>query len=273
MASVAFRGRPLKACCALSIKETGQVGVKMPFRVSEIRSEEDDAPLENIRNSPSDLDIEGLNALRIRSRPLVDSIANMLQGLGLQCDVSEKNPKTAQEKVKRPVVLGKYPWFTLSHIRDYLRFRTHLNSIDDFERVLEIFIRLAEAGSVSIVKVDYDKMFRPTPFGWRMIATDLRVCGTGMLVEHYMTFGDLIAVNEQWLHKVYEKWRSVATDNMTIRELAQRDRDARFSSHSYRELLFDSLLSGESVPNVLKPQYHRAQLRIADSLKNRLGLI
>jgi hypothetical protein len=72
-----------------------------------------------------------------------------------------------------------------------------------------------------------------------MVAFDLRMKATGMIVEHYMTFGDLIVINDRWLHKVFEAWRDKDTDQMTLAQAAHFERDTRFCWHANRELLFD----------------------------------
>lgn len=40
-----------------------------------------------------------------------------------------------------------------------------------------------------------------------MIATDIRLGATGMIVEHYMSYADMILANQAMTHAVYERWR------------------------------------------------------------------
>src|SRR5579871_4027733 len=96
-----------------------------------------------------------LDALRERSLPIVQTFVHELMGeFGLVSEISRKKAATALEKCARPATLAKYPWFTLAHIRDYLRFRTLLSRAGDFADVLEQFAQWQEAGAISIVKID-----------------------------------------------------------------------------------------------------------------------
>lgn len=220
----------------------------MTVHLKTIQTEEGRTKLEEIHNGNGTSTIEYLDSIRPESRWEVERIANEIaRRLNLPSEISMKTEESAVGKSRRPAVLQKYPWFELRHLRDYLRFRTLLNRGVDFGAVLQYFIELQTLGRVSIVKVDAEKLMRPGAFGWRMIAVDLRVSSTGMLVEHYMTFRNMIEVNQHWLHKVYEAWRPLSTDDMTLEQLRQFDRDTVFSRHAYRELLFDGLLSGQEI--------------------------
>jgi hypothetical protein len=244
----------------------------MAFDVSSLVTEEDERDLEDIVNGNGTPTTQYLSELRSLSIPAVNFIAGiLLESHGLRSDVSLKRAETAEEKCRRPETMRKYSWFTLAHIRDFLRFRTYLDRASDFESVLIEFASLQASGVVNIVKIDTEKLIRPGIFGWRMMATDLRIMQTGLIVEHYMTFGNMIEVNERWLHKVYETWRSKAIDQMTLREIASLQRDARFSRHSYRELLFDGILKEQAMAQLRTNRDELDDMIIA-SLKNMLHL-
>jgi hypothetical protein len=245
----------------------------MTINLAAIATEEGQRPLAVIVNGDGTPTISYLDSLRAPSMPLVRNIAEeLLEEFGLTSEVSGKEAETARDKCRRPATLNKYPWFKLSHIRDYLRFRTHLFRASDFEDVLRYFVRLQDEGRISIVKIDSAKLIRPGSFGWRMIAVDMRIAATGMLVEHYMTFRELIEVNEAWLHKVYEAWRSVSTDDMTIEELRAFDRDASFSRHAYRELLFDGILREQPAGSTASARRKDASQAILSALTSMLNL-
>lgn len=245
----------------------------MTIDLAGIATEEARQPLAGIVNGDGTPTLSYLDGLRAPSLPLLRNIAGeLLEELGLASQVSSKEAATALEKCSRPAVLTKYPWFSLSHIRDCLRFRTLLYRASDFEDVLGHFVRLQAEGRVSIVKIDSAKLVRPGAFGWRMIAVDLRIVATGMLVEHYMTFREMIEVNEEWLHKVYEAWRSLSTDDMTTEELRAFDRDARFSRHAYRELLFDGILREQPAGSPAAAQRKAAAHAILGALTSTLNL-
>jgi hypothetical protein len=234
------------------------------FDARAIVTEEQLHPLETIVNGDGTPEISYLDDLRNDSLPIVHDIRDQIANLfNLRSDVNSKRRDTALEKCQRQATLKKYPWFRLCHLRDYLRFRTHLSTASEFSSLLEFFVSRQDDDMVRLVKVDIDKLARPSPFGWRMVSTDLRISRTGLIVEHYMTFADMIGVNEAWLHKVYERWRSKSTDTLTMPELAELDRDARFSRHAYRELLFDGILADDTT-------LIRSRKRIQTTIVNNL---
>jgi hypothetical protein len=244
----------------------------MALDITSIATEEQHTDPKDIVNGDGIPSIVYLSGLRSASRPEVEGIASALQGFGLRSDISAKADRTAWEKCNRPVTKDKYPWFSLAHIRDYLRFRTYLDQAADFERVLSHFADLQREGRISIVKLDTRKLLLPAAFGWRMISSDLRVSSTGLIVEHYMTFGEMIEINEAWLHKVYEAWRSKDTDELTMQELGSFNRDERFSRHAYREFLYDGILRGQPPGPPLPTDRKAAGDAILSSLKSALNL-
>lgn len=241
----------------------------MKIDLSGVAIEENRLDHELIVNGKGLASIQYLDDLRKRSLPHVETIAEGLRlALDLTSDVNCKKADAAVAKCGRPSLLKSKPWFTLSHIRDYLRFRTYLQDTSDFRSVVQHFCHLQSQGIISIVKVDWAKLARPGPFGWRMVAIDIRIAETGMLVEHYMTFGKMIEVNEKWLHKVYEKWRSVAPDRLSMTQLHNFNRDTEFSTHAYREILFDGILR-EDRAKILQAQRAETSEAILDALTSR----
>ncbi|SEQ82369.1 hypothetical protein [Sphingobium sp. YR768] len=243
------------------------------FDLNEIDTEEKRTSLDNIVNGDRLCDIPYLDMLREESRAEVRTFADdLFDRFNLISDVSEKKSATALEKCARPVLLQRYPWFRLCHIRDYLRFRTHLRLMDDFKTVLRYFSEMQDKGLISIVKIDYDKLKRPGIFGWRMVATDIRVRKTGLLVEHYMTFSDMISINEDWLHKVYETWRSRDTDDLSMPELTRMNRDVEFSRSSYRQLLNAGIISSTGAARPIAKTQKSADESLLRLLHTHLNL-
>jgi hypothetical protein len=215
-------------------------------RLASVATEEGQRPLREIVNGGDADTIPRLNRLRDATRPEVLAImAEIQRAHGLRSEISDKRPATARAKVRRPATLVRYPWFTLAHLRDYLRFRTHLARVEDFVDIARYFVGLQQQGRVSLVKIDGAKLFSPGVFGWRMVAFDLRIIKTGMIVEHYMTFSDLIMTNDRWLHRVFEAWRDEDTDTMSLARLADFERDALLSRHANREFVFDAVAAGD----------------------------
>jgi hypothetical protein len=200
-------------------------------------TEEQSATLEDIVSLPAPCSFKQLSGLRLASLPHLSFVMDEIRArTGL---VSERNLKThaaARAKLKRPGTVQRYPWIEARHLRDFLRFRTSLRRLEDFTAVAQVFAELQTEGQISVVKMDYAKLLNPGEFGWRMIATDIRL-KSGLLVEHYMTFGDLIHVNQDWLHKVYERWRNAEVQ--TLGQARARLRDATFSTVAYREMFIE----------------------------------
>lgn len=238
-----------------------------------ISTEESHTDPKIIVNGDGTPSLDYLKQLRIQSNASVQNIAQQLSDeFGLVSEIGNKSDAATLDKSVRPSTLTKYRWFTLAHIRDFLRFRTHLHRASDFDDVLSLFARLQDKGRISIIKIDPEKLIRPGLFGWRMVAVDLRIQPSGLIVEHYMTFREMIEINEKWLHKVYENWRSVNTDDLTTAEQYHLYRDARFSNHAYRELLFDGVLRDERDPLRLDPLRRSTQETIVGALASSLNL-
>lgn len=197
-----------------------------------ITEEQRVADLREIYSLDPDASVIELARLRRRSLPpLASLIARIQANTGLPSTANQKNLRTAIAKAQRPEIRKHKPWFKLAHLRDLLRFRTSLTTIDQFDAVLSVFADEQRANRLSIVKIDTAKLSAPKAFGWRMLATDLRL-PTGMLVEHYMTFGDCIAANDAWLHKIFEKWRGDNLDTRRKREAVRRDMELSSAANS-----------------------------------------
>ncbi|GGK26023.1 hypothetical protein [Salinarimonas ramus] len=173
-------------------------------------------PVADLSASPDQLLAE-LVDLRRRARPELDELCRELAIYSRHSEINEKSVESAKGKATRPSILMGKPWYTAAHLRDFLRFRTPLRTIHDAAKTIMFFAHQADQGALSLVKIDTRKFMMPNPYGWRMIAIDFRLAQSGMLVEHYMTYADCLAVNDLMLHAVYERWRNRG-DELTIGE-------------------------------------------------------
>lgn len=249
----------------------------MPIDVSTIKTEEDRTPLASIINGfQNDARADGseyLDGLRRSSLPaLSDICADILDSLSLHSETNLKSEAALRDKCARPATIERYPWFRPRHVRDYLRFRTHVNSMGEIARVITLFERWVASNRISIVKVDTRKLIHPGIFGWRMIAIDLRILSTGMLVEHYMTFSDLIHANQDWLHALYERWRSRGSDDLSLGDLIAFDRDCRISTHAYRELMIDALANEQDGNAILRVRRGVTEIALNDLLETGITI-
>jgi hypothetical protein len=95
----------------------------------------------SLRASPED-SLSALDRLRKESLPHLEELCSRLQAeTGLISEIHSKSTRSAEEKSRRPSVRRGKPWFTVAHIRDFLRFRTSFGSIQEAQKLLR-FSRL-----------------------------------------------------------------------------------------------------------------------------------
>lgn len=139
---------------------------------------------EQITNS---IDLEASTEEKIRqlqelSKQYQPIIASFLQEIdskyGTESKTGMKEPEKIAQKANRPSIKEKKPWRDLEHIRDSFRFKTVLKDIDDLPRIAEA---MKEKG-FEVIKSDTDKVLEPGPWGWRIVAFDIKM-PNGQLVE------------------------------------------------------------------------------------------
>lgn len=169
-----------------------------------------------------------IHALTAENRPTIDGFLSKLDSeLGTQSKSSVKSDAMILAKAARPSILKDRPWHDVEHVRDTLRFKTVVNSVDDLPAIAK---KIAEQGW-EVVKVDTAKMLQPKEWGWRFVALDLRM-PNGQIVEHYMPLREMEAVKKQ-NHVLFEKWRNVDTWTMTPEQNAEYFADLKKSRASY----------------------------------------
>lgn len=198
---------------------------------------EDSTPVTHIRN-PIDFDgsdddkVKALGVLSDTNQPILNKVTRAIdKKLGSKTSVNRKLPDRIVEKANRPATAKKDPWFGIEHVRDSLRFRT---SIKLFEDVEEIYKILVARGDIEFVKVDLAKMFQPKAWGWRFAAVDLAMPNK-QIVEYYQSFKEMIDVNDDIGHELFEKWRN-ASEEETMREAVQFRKDLEASSEAYTDV-------------------------------------
>ena len=196
--------------------------------------------LQDICNGTETNDVAKLEEKRDASVPIVSKMVEDLSDLGIPSEYNLKDSSAAQSKAVRPTTLEKYPWFELRHIRDFLRFRSGIRSLDDLETVLRAVSGWIDSGAAELVKYDVAKLSQPSVFGWRVLVFDFRLKSTGLLVEYYVSFEHMIHANQEWLHAVFEKWRARDLDMLKRRERKEFDHDALFSFLAYEGIFVDS---------------------------------
>jgi predicted GNAT family acetyltransferase len=175
-------------------------------------------------------------------QPIMDKINRTFGAIG------EANIKTARSliaKANRPGILAMRPWWNVEYVRDSFRFRTAVDTLEDMDKVVTMFLNEAEAGGhpVRIIKVDTEKLVQPKEWGWRMMPIDL-VMPNGQIAEYYISTKELIEANEGvrfggkyngngGLHKAFENWRYKDQNALTDEEVVLFQEDVAVSKRGY----------------------------------------
>lgn len=188
----------------------------------------------------------GLRETSLSLKSQLRAMADQMDAtVGCRSELSVKSWESVFRKAQRPSILEGKPWFSVAHVRDCLRFRSYVASLDSFFAVLAFFSRAAQNGDITVVKIDWQKFFRPSPFGWRMMAIDMRLNPSGFLVEYYVSYADMVDINEVLLHKIFENWRNKDPLELTVKELTRRSDDIAISDFTYYSWLFRCLATDE----------------------------
>jgi len=202
----------MRQVTGLLITEEMELGTLIPL------TEEDSIPEKDIvnpieRNNAPQKKAEQLDGLSTQSKPVFDNLAKEIDKQALTTEVDRKDRDKILAKAQRPEIKKSKPWFDVEHIRDSLRFRTRIEKFEDVKEICKLLV----GKKFEFVKVDLAKMFRPKAYGWRFAAVDLRSPRNKQLVEYYMSFAELIQVNETVAHDLYEKWREIPGEEQKAR--------------------------------------------------------
>lgn len=183
------------------------------------------------RAAPPEQKLEQLKALTAENVPNVQALVDDLNKAlpGTQSKLSAKEDAKILEKAARPEILKNKPWHGVEHIRDALRFKTVIDSVDQLPQIVDT---LKQHG-VQVVKVNTGKVLNPGPWGWRIAALDLRM-PNGQLVEHYMPLRELEAAKKAGNHDLFDKWRNRDTSTLSAEERRQMLKDMAESKWKYQ---------------------------------------
>jgi hypothetical protein len=166
--------------------------------------------------------VEALQRLSAENAPRVQgAIDAMKQELGLVGKLSFKKPENILAKASRPTIRSSKPWHDVEHVRDALRFKAPFQRLEDMPAVLDILRRQG----FTLVKTDTGKLARPKEWGWRFVAFDLRA-PNGQLIEFYSPPAELDSKTVKGPnHLLFEKWRQRDVKTMSLKEVAEMERD------------------------------------------------
>ncbi len=183
------------------------------------------------RNAPPAEKAAQLKRLSDGNKPLIDwALKEIDAALGTESKSSYKTPEGILRKATRPSIKAQKPWFDVEHIRDSLRFKTVINSIEDIPRAVELLLQ--KLPGAEVVKVDTAKMLNPKEWGWRFAAFDLRM-PNGQLVEYYLPLKEQEAAKKSGNHALFEKWRGATKEELKAR-WPEYDKDVRASYDRYQ---------------------------------------
>lgn len=214
-------------------------------------------------NAPVDEIKRQISAMTEENVPIIRTLlADIDRTFGTKSNDSVKDLDKVIQKATRPSILYKKPWHNVSHIRDTYRFQTQ---IDDIMQAPAIFQRLLDAG-VTIVKIDTNKLFNPTEWGWRIIAFDLRM-PNGQLVEYQLPLKEMLKQKKGIGHKIYEKWRSKSQAEL-LAEYDEYQKDMIESFEGYNEAFNASLERIGLTPQEAEEAWSRAESSLLEAARN-----
>lgn len=204
-----------------------------------------------------------IKAMTDENVPIIRRLLSEIDAeFGTKSNDSVKDPDKVIQKATRPSILYRKPWHTVAHIRDTYRFQTQ---IDDFRQAPAIFQKLLDAG-ITIVKIDTNKLFNPTEWGWRIIAFDLRM-PNGQLVEYQLPLKEMLRQKKDVGHDIYEEWRGKTQAEL----LAQHDEymDAiRRSFEGYSDAFFGAMERLGMSPQEAEAAWSKAESSLLDAARN-----
>jgi N12 class adenine-specific DNA methylase/2'-5' RNA ligase len=189
------------------------------------------------RNATQEEKVRQLVALSKENAPIIQRVMDRIDStLGTESTLSFKKTQNILGKANRPSIKDAKPWFDVEHVRDSLRFKTKLETLEDIETVANI---VRDEG-LGIVKIDSSKMVTPREWGWRFVAFDLRM-PNGQLVEYYAPLKELDAPEVKDVnHTLFEKWRGKTSEEL-LANYAEYQKDVKDSYQRYQRA-WDSAL-------------------------------
>jgi hypothetical protein len=157
--------------------------------------------------------VKALEALSNQNAALIDEfISDVDTTLGTKSKKSFKTAENILGKAVRPEIKSVDPAFDVEHVRDALRFRTELENLEDFGKIVQ---KVQEKGW-KVIKMDTAKMSKPREWGWRMAAMDIMM-PNGQIIEYQAYPKEFAAVAKKASHTIYEKWRNTTDEARTER--------------------------------------------------------
>jgi hypothetical protein len=216
-----------------------------------VASDPDQLIINPIDVNASDKDkADALGALSKESEkfiaPLIKEIDAFLQTKSL---TNTKTKASIIAKGNRPNIRVRKSWFRVEHLRDSFRFKT---VVARFSQIVEATAHVLPRGC-EVVKFDGDKIHTPSIWGWRVVVFDLRFPNK-QLVEWYLPFEEMDALNLGGNHAMFEKWRN-KTEQELMDNLADYMSDLKKSRDAY-DAAFATALSRQGLdPGDLKSAY------------------
>jgi hypothetical protein len=140
-----------------------------------------------------------------QNKIIVDPILKEIDTkLGTESKSDIKTKERIIEKANRRSIAKDRPWHNVEHIRDSFRFETVVENLDQVKEAVKTVT--GDTHVSEVVKIDTEKMLKPTRFGRRSIHLDLRM-DNGQIVEYQLILKEIESAEKSFGHKIYERWR------------------------------------------------------------------
>ncbi|MBU6454377.1 MAG: hypothetical protein KGS72_21595 [Cyanobacteria bacterium REEB67] len=207
------------------------------------------------RGAGVDERIRQLQKLSEENEPKVKEFLERIdQKYGTASKTSHKEARKIAEKASRQTIRNLKPWHDVEHIRDSFRFKTVVNNIEDLPKIAQ---DLKETG-FEVIKTDTDKVLAPGFWGWRIAAFDLKM-PNGQLVEYYLPVKEMEEAKKDGNHELFEKWRNVDVEKLSIEQQRQFLEDADASNEKYDNAWSDYLSRTKQQPERVKEALEKTE--------------
>jgi len=161
--------------------------------------------------------LDQLVTLAEQVRPTLERILSSLDTKLATCSkVSIKERSTAVEKLHRPGMQRKRPWYSAAHLSDMLRGQTTVTDL----KLLSVIIQNLLESDVQVLCIDASRLLYPTSFGYRFVSVTLKI--ESILVDFQVLVDEVDAVNDAG-HDLYERWRAVDLAQLSTEVAEERD--------------------------------------------------
>ncbi len=162
---------------------------------------------------------EQIDQLLMQAAQLKPSLEQLLSELdsklATRSIASVKGRSTSLEKIRRPTIVNRRPWYSPAHISDMLRSQTSVSDL----KLLAPIIKELLASDAEVICIDATRLLNPAPFGFRFVSITLKVAA--ILVDFQVLVDEVDVANAQG-HDLYDRWRSLEPSLLSAEQAIER---------------------------------------------------